>query len=312
VTFPKLLLSVFAFFCVVKVAQAVIEAAPTAPAVFADGQQATTPQTMGTPTVDALATAGASSAATSGAVGTQQAATQTQAIVGTSAARTATADTWTATAAADAATLRAAEQTETGLRVALLVGTLTAIPPMQTETERAAWATVAAEQTQVGVRATLDAREATQAAVVDDAAYIATVGSVIGVPTALIAGIFMAAGALTWRIKGEAGGLAQASVVAAAATIPGRVGSKPRELVRDADRAALIAFVRTCRSKSGDGSTTITPQSQFGSDADWDANVKRLKAMDLVTARPGNGGGTRIADGMTLAELEQVLIGGTE
>jgi len=312
VTFPKLLLSAFAFFCIVQIAQSVAKYASAVP-VFADGQQAVTPQTTGTPTVDALATAGASSAATSGAVGTQQAATQTMAIIGTSAARTATADTWTATAAADAATLRAAEQTETGLRVALLVGTLTAIPPMQTQTEQAAWATAAAEQTQAIMRATLDAREATQAAVVDDAAYIATVGSVLGIPTALIFGIFAAAGALTWRIKGESGGKAQASVVAATGRepIPTTTGGQPAAPLDPhtrTERLALRVLGRMARLSRED-SATLTSAPDFGDNRSRDKVTAALCAAGL--AESVNGVGVQLLDDWTIGELAEAIAGGS-
>ena len=78
------------------------------------------------------------------------------------------------------------------------------------------------------------------------------------------------------------------------------------------DGIKLIEFVEACRRISGDGSTMITPQSQFGSDAGWDGFVKELKWLGLVKTKPGNEGGTRIAGGRTLAQLAQVLREGTE
>lgn len=263
-------------------------------------------------TVDALATTGASVAATSDVVKTQQAGTQTQAIVGTSAARTATADTWTATAAADAATLRAAEQTETGLRVAILIGTLTAIPPMQTQTEAAKWATAHAESTRAAVVATLDAREATQAAVVDEALYWATLALIGGGVLIILAGLGWVVVALSWRVQGKAGGEAQATVEQAKRRdpIPTTTGGQPTAPIdphTKVEHLALRVLGRMAEITGAD-SRTLTSAPEYGDNRSRDRVVAAL--VDSGWAVSENGVGVRLLSHSIGEMIEDIADGG--
>jgi hypothetical protein len=129
----RYLLGGFAAICLFMIAKSVIEHAPQpAAAGFADGQQNITSAPSATsvtlsPTVDAFATM----VAAGHDAETFSAATWTAQLAQTSAAQTSVAGQWTATAISDSVTQVAAAKTETGLRVSILVETLTAIPPMQ-------------------------------------------------------------------------------------------------------------------------------------------------------------------------------------
>lgn len=263
-------------------------------------------------TVDALATTGASVAATSDVVKTQQAGTQTQAIVGTSSARTATADTWTATAAADAATLRAAEQTETGLRVAILIGTLTAIPPMQTQTEAAKWATAHAESTRAAVVATLDAREATQAAVVDEALYWATLALIGGGVLIILAGLGWVVVALSWRVQGKAGGEAQATVEQAKRRdpIPRNKPSGAPDVELDPHTAIEHKAMRVLERMAqmdGDDTTVLVSGERYADNRTRGPVVRALVEHGL--ARSENGEGVTLI-GYTVGGLADAIAAG--
>jgi hypothetical protein len=265
-------------------------------------------------TVDALATLGAASAATADVVYTQQAGTQTQAIIGTSAARTATADTWTATAAADAATLVAAEKTVTDLRVAILVGTLTAIPPMQTEVQAQQWATAHAESTRAAVAVTLDAREATQAAVVDEALYWATLALIGGGAVIILAGLGWVVVALSWRVQGKAGGEAQATVEQAKRRdpIPTTAGGQPTaplDPYTKAEHLAMRALGRMAApDKGGPDATMLTSAPVFSDNKTRDKVRDALIAAGL--ARSENGVGVELLGGWTVGSLAQAIADG--
>lgn len=313
------MLFAFGMICTALVVQNVIAHAgdPAAAQSVADRQQNTplysaaqtisTPSATLPPTVDALATDAASLAATSAVVGTMRAGTETQRIQGTVEARTATAEAWTATAIAGAATLRSAEITAVIAEVNILAETLTAVPPQRTADAVREWHTQNAINTEIAVRATNDAREALQAVQWDGALHLSGV-VLLGVVTLLVpVGLLSMIGAAAWRVKGEAGGKGQAAVEAVR-RIP-TDGGDGEPIVMDDERDALADFVDTCRRMSGDGSTTITPQSQFGSDAGWDGHVRKLAWLGLVKTRPGKGGGTLLTDGRTLAELADVLRG---
>ncbi len=289
-----------------SIVKSIVEHAPdTATAQVA--ASAGTPSATVPPTVDALATDAASLAATAAVVSTMRSGTETQRIQGTVEARTATAEAWTATAIAGAATLRSAEITEAIARVDVLALTLTAAPARQTEDERQLWEAVMATRTQAVIVATVTTREREQADAVDVTAHWATV-ALIGVGTVIVlAGMVYVMVALSWRVQGVSGGQAQAEVEAVR-RIP-TDGGDGEPIVMDDERDALADFVDTCRRMSGDGSTTITPQSQFGSDAGWDGHVRKLAWLGLVKTRPGKGGGTLLTDGRTLAELSAVLRG---
>ena len=267
-------------------------------------------------TVDALATLGAASAATADVVYTQQAGTQTQAIIGTSAARTATADTWTATAAANAATLVAAEKTVTDLRVAILVGTLTAIPPAQTETQAAQWVTAHAENTRAAVVATIDKREADQAAVVDDALYIATLALIGGGALIILGGLAWVVVALSWRVQGKAGGEAQAAVlsVQTRAPIPTTTGghaSAPLDPHTRTEHLALRVLGRMAGADlSGPDAGWLTSAPDFGDNRSRDRVAAALVAAGL--AESVNGVGVKLADGWTIGELIEAIADGSE
>lgn len=268
-------------------------------------------------TVDALATVEASNRATADTAGTQRAATGTAEIAGTAAARTATSDAWTATAVLDAATLRAAEQTEVALRVAILAETLTAAPPLQTQDELMRWHTQHAVETQRAVSATRDAREATQEATLDSSVYGATWLLVWGGALILLVGLGLAAWSLSYLILGQRG--AQAMVtVEGPRTIPVTQGRERTQLVVDRKRAGLIAFVEAARRIAGDDATVIPPERAFvaaghRSKAWRKLMIDELVALGLVDEpQPGNGGGTGIADDRTLADIADVLEKGSE
>ncbi len=266
-----------------------------------------------TPTPDALATSDATGMQTSEAAHSSMTDTQSANSTMTAIAETQTPMAWTQSAVDIQSTIDKAGADEAEAKAFMAWQTVTMLPTALTETEAAKWATVAAEQTAVIEREQAQGRSKFWGGLASEVWGALQVAVPALMILFLIVVAFLGANAFiknleapTWVRK------AQALSISSASTIPGRVGSKPRELVRDADRAALIEFVRTCRAKSGDGSTTITPQSQFGSDAGWSEAVKALTYHGLVTTKPGNGGGTRIADGLTLAELEQVLRQGNE
>lgn len=283
-----------------------------AQSVSAIGAHTATPRpsetTVPSATPDVLATQAAAMQASADAANAMRAATGTAMIEGTAQARTATAEAWTATAVMDQVTLVAASKTEIMLEVAMLAATVTAWPTSVQQTREAGWATMNAQNTRIVAQATVDAREAEQSEVVDVSLYWATLAIVCGVPVLVLIGLVYLIVALSWRVQGEGGGKAQATVEGTRSI----ARSRAEPLVVDQARAALIEFVEQCISKSGPGSTTITPQSQFPGDSGWDGYVRDLVSMGLATTKPGNGGGTRIADGMTLADLRDLLRNGSE
>lgn len=283
-------------------------------ASFADGQQiAPTPSatTQQTATPDALATTAASSAATNAEAQASIGNTQSANGTNTAISETQTPASWTATAVNMRHEIDAAERDQALLGAQLLAETLTMAPTSAWMTDVARWPTAQAEQTQAAFNAQQSDKQRGWDALMQTLWALALAAIPVALIVALIASAVVMPSALSWRLQGVTGGQAQATVDGAR-LIKLTENRKTRDLVTDPERAQLITFVQQCRAKSGDGSTTITPQSQFGSDASWSEAVKALTYHGLVTTKPGNGGGTRIAAGMTLAELERVLKEGNE
>ncbi len=266
-----------------------------------------------TATVDGLATQGASVAATAGVIATQQAGTQTQAILGTAGARTATADAWTATAVSAAETLTAAEIQQALLQAQVLAGTLTAVPPALTETQAARWSTANADSTRSAVVATIDRREADQAAVVDDALYIATLALIVGGALIILGGLAWVVVALSWRVQGKAGGEAQAAVlsVQTRAPIPTTTGGQPAAPLDPHTRTERLALrvLGRMAGLSGEDSATLTSAPEFGDNRSRDKVAAALCAAGL--AESVNGVGVQLLDGWTIGELAEAIAGGS-
>lgn len=293
-----------------------------ASATFSDGQQnvaatvaLATPTasatTIMTATPNANETDAASGKATMDAANTASAHDQATQDTGTRIAQTQTPAAWTAEAVDVEQQHAAAARDKTLLEAQLLAGTITAAPTSQWKTEVAVWPTIEAQMTQAKDAQIMADNARWWGHVAADAWSLVLVAIPVSVIIALIVSSIVMPNAFSWRVQGVSGGQAQAAVEAAQ-SIPGKKGGKPHELIKDEERAKLIEFVEACRRISGDGSTMITPQSQFGSDAGWDGFVKQLKWLGLVKTKPGNEGGTRIAGGRTLVQLADVLREGTE
>lgn len=268
---------------------------------------------MHTATPDALATTAASSAATNSEAQASIGDTQSANSTNTAIAETQTPRAWTQSAIDMQQRIDVAGANEAEAKAFMAWITVTMLPTALTETEAAKWLTAAAEQTAVEDRRIAAGRAQFFADLSGEAWGWLQVAVPVLMILFLIAVAYLGANALIKNLEAPTWvRQAQALSIAGTEAIPGKKGGKPHELIRDADRAALVAFVAECRKKSGDGSTTITPQSQFASDAGWSEAVKALTYHGLVTTKPGKGGGTRIADGMTLEELEQVLRKGSE
>jgi len=267
-----------------------------------------------TSTPNPLVLTEASSNATHSAVLTAIGNDQATQDVGTRIARTETPAAWTAQAIDVEQKREAAVRDKALLEAQLLAGTITAAPTSEWKTEVALWPTVEAQMTQ----AAFDQQTADNARkwgrIAADAWSLVLVAIPVSVILALIVSSVVMPNAFSWRLQGVSGGQAQASVVAAARTVPVTENKKTREVVMDADRAQLIRFVDMCRSLSGDDAKTITPQNdeRIRSKEWWRQCVRALGELDLVDASQGSGHGTTITHDRTLADLADVLRKGNE
>ena len=304
---------VIAAFVVLGVAQNYLRTVTEAAPVVAQSvwQPSASPSVSAT-VVDTLATQSAAGRAAD----TQRADTATAEIKGTAAMRTATADAWTATAVQDLNTLVAAVKTDSEYERLKDEATVTAIPTAEAMTREAHWATANARETDVLETATVEAREAGQAAVVDDAMYWAQVVLICGAPVAIIAGLVMGAAALSWRIKGEAGGKAQAAVVAAEIagrtpipTTQGGRETQPLDPHTRTERLAIRALGRMAApDKGGPDATALTSAPVFGDNRTRDAVRDALIRHGL--ARSENGVGVELLDGWTVGTLAEAIAAG--
>lgn len=292
-------------------------ASATEPAGFADGQQnaeavvaPTASATIAmTPTPNPLVLTEASSNATHSTALTALANDQATRDTGTRIASTQTPAYWTADANAIAKQQAEAARNKTLLEVQLLAGTITAAPTSQWKTEVAYWPTMIAQQTQAAFdRQTFD-RQRWWSGIMNELIGALVPAALVCLILAMAVSAIVFPAAFSWRLQGVSGGQAQASVVAAARTVPVTENKKTREVVMDADRAQLIRFVDMCRSLSGDDATTITPQNdeRIRSKEWWRQCVKALGELDLVDASQGSGHGTAIKHNRTLADLADVL-----
>lgn len=271
-----------------------------------------------TATPNPLVLTEASSNATHSAAITALANDQATHDTGTRIASTQTPAYWTADANAIAKQQAEATRNKTLLEAQLLAGTITAAPTSQWKTEVAYFPTMKAEQTQ----AAFDQQTADNARwwghVAADAWSLVLVAIPVSIILALIVSAIVMPNAFSWRVQGVTGGQAQASVLAAANAIPGKKDGKPRELIRDAERAALIEFVDLCIKMGGRNLTVIPSQSTFAANGfvnkKWrDDMIGALVDLDLVNKpEQGRNGGTDIADERTLADLADVLRKGSE
>lgn len=271
-----------------------------------------------TATPNPLVLTEASSNATHGAALTALANDQATLDTGTRIASTQTPAYWTAVAVDVEQQREAAVRDKALLEAQLLAGTITAAPTSQWRTEVAYWPTMISQQTQ----AAYDQQTADNARwwghVAADAWSLVLVAIPVSIILALIVSAIVMPNAFSWRVQGVSGGQAQASVVAAANAIPGKKDGKPRELIRDAERAALIEFVDLCIKMGGRNLTVIPSQSTFAANGfvnkKWrDDMIGALVDLDLVNKpEQGRNGGTDIADERTLADLADVLRKGSE
>lgn len=259
----------------------------------------------------------ASGKATMDAANTASANDQATQDTGTRIAQTQTPAAWTAQAIDVEQQREAAARDKTLLEAQLLAGTITAAPTSQWKTEVALWPTIEAQMTQ----AAFDQQTADNARwwgrIAADAWSLVLVAIPVSVIIGLVVSSIVMPNAFSWRVQGVSGGQAQAAVVAAQ-TIPGKSGGKPRELIKDAQRAKLIEFVDICIELGGRNLTQIPAQSVFVANGylnkKWrDDLIAALNYHGLVEKpEPGKGGGTDIADERTLAQLADVLRKGSE
>lgn len=297
-------------------------ASVTAPASFADGQQSvaavivpTASATIAmTSTPNPLVLTEASSNATHSSALTALANDQATQDTGTRIASTQTPAYWTAEAVDVEQQREAAVRDKALLEAQLLAGTVTAAPTSEWKTEVAVWPTIEAQMTEAKDAQIMADNARWWGHVAADAWSLVLVAIPVSIILALIVSSVVMPNAFSWRVQGVSGGQAQASVVAAARTVPVTENKKTREVVMDADRAQLIRFVDMCRSLSGDDATTITPQNdeRIRSKEWWRQCVKALGELDLVDASQGSGHGTTIKHDRTLADLADVLRKGTE
>lgn len=301
-------------------------ASVTAPASFADGQQSvaavivpTASATIAmTSTPNPLVLTEASSNATHSSALTALANDQATQDAGTRIASTQTPAYWTADANAIAKQQAEAARNKALLEAQLLAGTVTAAPTSQWKTEVAVWPTIEAQMTEAKDAQIMADNARWWAHVAADAWSLVLVAIPVSVILALIVSSVVMPNAFSWRVQGVTGGQAQASVVAAANAIPGKKDGKPRELIRDAERAALIEFVDLCIKMGGRNLTVIPSQSTFAANGfvnkKWrDDMIGALVDLDLVNKpEQGRNGGTDIADERTLADLADVLRKGSE
>lgn len=270
-----------------------------------------------TATPNPLVLTEASSNATHSTVLTALANDQATLDTGTRIAQTQTPAAWTAEAVDVEQQREAAVRDKALLEAQLLAGTITAAPTSEWKTEVAFFPTMIAQQTQ----AAFDQQTADNARKWERIAADAWSLVLVAIPVSVIIGLVVSSivmpNAFSWRVQGVSGGQAQAAVVAAQ-TIPGKSGGKPRELIKDAQRAKLIEFVDICIELGGRNLTQIPAQSVFVANGylnkKWrDDQIAALIYHGLVEKpEPGKGGGTDIADERTLAQLADVLRKGSE
>jgi len=270
-----------------------------------------------TATPNANETDAASGKATMDSANTASANDQATQDVGTRIAQTQTPAAWTAQAVDVEQQREAAVRDKVLLEAQLLAGTITAAPTSEWKTEVAYFPTMIAQQTQ----AAFDQQTADNARkwerIAADAWSVVLVAFPVSIIIALVVSSIVMPAAFSWRVQGVSGGQAQAAVVAAQ-TIPGKSGGKPRELIKDAQRAKLIEFVDICIELGGRNLTQIPAQSVFVANGylnkKWrDDQIAALIYHGLVEKpEPGKGGGTDIADERTLAQLADVLRKGSE
>ncbi len=270
-----------------------------------------------TATPNPLVLTEASSNATHSTVLTALANDQATQDTGTRIAQTQTPAAWTAEAVDVEQQREAAVRDKALLEAQLLAGTITAAPTSEWKTEVAYFPTMIAQQTQ----AAFDQQTADNARkwerIAADAWSLVLVAIPVSIIIALVVSSIVMPNAFSWRVQGVSGGQAQAAVVAAQ-TIPGKSGGKPRELIKDGQRAKLIEFVDICIELGGRHLTQIPAQSVFVANGylnkKWrDDQIDALVYHGLVKKpEPGKGGGTDIADERTLAQLADVLRKGSE
>lgn len=312
----RYLLGGFAAICLFMIAKSVIEHAPQpAAAGFADGQQNITSAPSATsamlsPTVDAFATM----VAAGHDAETFSAATWTAQLAQTAAVQTQVAGNWTSTAISDETTQVAAQKTETGLRVSILVETLTAIPPMQTMTSDARAVAAATQWAHGNQTATVEAREAGQAVVLDDAVQIASIGLVCSAPAVILYGLYAVFAALGWFIKGKRGGQAQAQVieVETRAPIPTTTAgetSAPLSRYTPIEHLVLRALGRMARPEmGGPDAAMLTSAPTFADNRTRDKVRDALIASGLAISV--NGVGVELVDPWTIGTLAQAIAEG--
>lgn len=266
-----------------------------------------------TSTPNALLTTAALTRATADGAASMVAATATQAVIDDSRARTATVAVWTQRAVDAQQTLDVAALTEVAARVEVLALTLTAAPARQTEDARQLIDSVWATRTQAVIVATQQAREHYYADLSAEAWGWVQVALPIAVIAALIVAMIVGGSALSWRIQGESGGKAEASVVAASGRepIPTTTGGQPAAPLDPHTRTERLALrvLGRMAGLSGDDSATLTSAPEFGDNRSRDKVAAALCAAGL--AESVNGVGVQLLDGWTIGELAEAIAGGS-